>query len=73
MKQKTTLNHLISELEKIESKVITTENVIYLAKSLLELEKDQLIDMANRYHKPLHEHGVRSMSGEKMFTHIYGN
>lgn len=71
MKQKTALQHFISELEKIESKVITTENAIFLAKSLLPLEKDQLVDMGNRYHNNLKTMGIKVMKGEDMFKQVF--
>jgi IS1 family transposase len=68
----TTMMNLIKQLEKIESHVITTDNVISYAQSLLQNERDQMIDIANRYHVALKERGIVTITGEELVNQLYG-
>jgi hypothetical protein len=68
----TTLNYLIQQLEKIESHTITTDNVIFMAKSLLPNERDQMIDIGNRYHQAFKERGIQTITGQDLVEQLYG-
>jgi hypothetical protein len=68
----TTLNYLIQQLEKIESHTITTDNVIFMAKSLLPNERDQMIDIGNRYHQAFKERGIQTITGKDLVEQLYG-
>jgi hypothetical protein len=68
----TTLNYLIQQLEKIESHTITTDNVIFMAKSLLTNERDQMIDIGNRYHQAFKERGIQTITGKDLVEQLYG-
>jgi len=68
----TTLNHLINQLKSIESHVITTDNVIYMAESLLKLERDNMAEIGNKYVDYLKGLGVVVESGEKTVERLYG-
>ena len=63
---------LIKQLEKIESHVTTTDNVISYAKSLLQNERDQMMDIANRYHIAFKERGIVTITGEELVNQLYG-
>lgn len=68
----TTMMNLIKQLEKIESHVITTDNVISYAQSLLQNERDQMIDIADRYHNALKETGIKTIKGQDLVNQLYG-
>jgi hypothetical protein len=68
----TTMNHLINQLKLIESHTITTDNVIYLAESLLQLERDNMAEIGNKYVHYLKGLGINVESGEKTVERIYG-
>jgi len=68
----TTLNHLINQLKLIESHTITTDNVIYLAESLLQLERDNMAEIGNKYVDYLKGLGMHVESGEIIVERLYG-
>ena len=68
----TTLNHLINQLKLIESHTITTDNVIYLAESLLQLERDNMAEIGNKYVDYLKGLGINVESGELTVERLYG-
>ena len=68
---KTAFQAYIEELEKNPNEVLTKVNVIHRAKMFLEIEKDQLVDMGNRYYKPLLKMGVVTQDGLQIFKSIY--
>lgn len=68
----TALKHLIQQLEKIESHTITTDNVIFMAKSLLPNERDQMIDIGDMYHQALKERGIQTLTGKEVVEQVYG-
>jgi hypothetical protein len=68
---KTAFQAYIEELEKNPNEVLTKVNVIHRAKMFLEIEKDQLVDMGNRYYKPLLKMGIVTQDGLQIFKSIY--
>jgi hypothetical protein len=68
----TTLQYLIEQLEKIESHTVTTDNVIFMAKSLLPNERDQMIDIGNIYHEALKARGIQTLTGKEVVEQVYG-
>ena len=62
----TTLEYLIEQLEKIESHTVTTDNVIFMAKSLLPNERDQMIDIGDIYHEALKARGIQTLTGKEV-------
>jgi len=68
----TTLNHLINQLKLIESHTITTDNVIYLAECLLQLERDNMAEIGNKYVDYLKGLGIYVESGEIIVERLYG-
>jgi hypothetical protein len=68
---KTAFQAYIEELEKNPNEVLTKANVIHHAKMFAELEKDQLIDMGNRYYRQLLKMGVVTQDGKEVFKSIY--
>jgi hypothetical protein len=69
---KTTLEYLIEQLEKIESHTVTTYNVIFMAKSLLPNERDQMIDIGDIYHEALKARGIQTLTGKEVVEQVYG-
>jgi hypothetical protein len=68
---KTAFQVYIEELEKNPNEVLTKANVIHHAKMFAELEKDQLVDMGNRYYKKLLKLGIVTQDGLQVFNSIY--
>jgi hypothetical protein len=68
----TTLQYLIEQLEKIESHTVTTDNVIFMAKSLLPNERDQMIDIGDIYHEALKARGIQTLTGKEVVEQVYG-
>jgi hypothetical protein len=68
----TTLEYLIEQLEKIESHTVTTDNVIFMAKSLLPNERDQMIDIGDIYHQALKARGIQTLTGKEVVEQVYG-
>lgn len=68
----TTMMILIKQLEQIESHMVTTDNVILYAKSLLMNERDQMIDIGNRYHTACKERGIVTITGQDLVDQLYG-
>jgi hypothetical protein len=68
----TPLHHLIKELKSVESHVTTTDNVIHMAESLLQLERDNLAEIGNLYVDYLKNLGIKIQSGEETVNRIYG-
>ena len=68
----TTMMILIKQLEQIESHMVTTDNVILYAKSLLMNERDQMIDIGNRYHAACKERGIVTITGQDLVDQLYG-
>jgi hypothetical protein len=68
----TTLEYLIEQLEKIESHTVTTDNVIFMAKSLLPNERDQMIDIGDIYHEALKARGIQTLTGKEVVEQVYG-
>jgi hypothetical protein len=68
---KTAFQAYIEELEKNPNEVLTKQNVLHHAKGFLEIEKDQLVDMGNRYYKQLLKVGIITQDGLNMFKAIY--
>jgi len=71
-KIETTMMILIKQLEQIESHMVTTDNVILYAKSLLMNERDQMIDIGNRYHTACKERGIQTITGQDLVDQLYG-
>jgi len=69
---KTTLEYLIEQLEKIESHTVTTDNVIFMAKSLLPNERDQMIDIGDIYHEALKARGIQTLTGKEVVEQLHG-
>lgn len=61
----------IEQLEKNPNEILTKENVIHHAKSFLEVEKDQIVDMGNRYHDKLKTMGIITQPAVEVFSKIY--
>ncbi len=68
----TTLEYLIEQLEKIDSHTVTTDNVIFMAKSLLPNERDQMIDIGDIYHEALKARGIQTLTGKEVVEQVYG-
>ena len=68
---KTAFQAYIEELEKNPNEVLTKHNVLHHAKTFLELEKDQLVDMGNRYYRQLLKMGIVTQDGLQLFNKIY--
>jgi hypothetical protein len=68
----TTLEYLIEQLEKIESHTVTTDNVIFMAKSLLPNERDQMIDIGDIYHEALKARGIQTLTGKEVVEQLHG-
>lgn len=68
---KTAFQAYIEELEKNPNEVLTKANVIHHAKIFAELEKDQLVDMGNRYYKKLLKLGIVTQDGLQVFNAVY--
>ena len=70
---KTAFQAYIEELEKNPNEVLTKQNVLHHARTFLELEKDQLVDMGNRYYRQLLKMGIVTQDGLQLFDKIYNN
>ena len=68
---KTAFQVFIEELEKNPNEVLTKANVIHHAKMFAELERDQLVDMGNRYYKKLLKLGIVTQDGLQVFNAVY--
>jgi hypothetical protein len=68
---KTAFQAYLEELEKNPNEILTKANVIYHAKGFLEVEKDQIVDMGNRYHEKLKTMGIVTQSALEVFNKIY--
>lgn len=68
----TTLEYLIEQLQKIDSHTVTTDNVIFMAKSLLPNERDQMIDIGDIYHEALRARGIQTLTGKEVVEQVYG-
>jgi hypothetical protein len=68
---KTAFQVYIEQLEKNPNEILTKENVIHHAKSFLEVEKDQIVDMGNRYHDKLKTMGIITQPAVEVFSKIY--
>lgn len=68
---KTAFQAYIEDLEKNPNEVLTKENVLWHARTFLDLEKDQLIDMGNRYYRQLLKMGIVTQDGKQVFEKIY--
>ncbi len=68
---KTAFQAYIEELEKNPNEVLTKANVIHHAKIFAELEKDQLVDMGNRYYKKLLKLCIVTQDGLQVFNAVY--
>ena len=68
---KTAVQVYIEQLEKNPNEILTKENVIHHAKSFLEVEKDQIVDMGNRYHDKLKTMGIITQPAVEVFSKIY--
>ena len=54
------------------NRITTTDNVIYMAESLLKLERDNMAEIGNKYVDYLKGLGVVVESGEKTVERLYG-
>ena len=70
--RKTTLSHLIRQLKTIDSHVVTTDNVIYMAESLLQLERDNMAEIGDKYARYLEGLGIKVESGKDTVNRLYG-
>jgi hypothetical protein len=43
-----------------------------MAKSLLPNERDQMIDIGNRYHQAFKERGIQTITGKDLVEQLYG-
>jgi hypothetical protein len=68
---KTAFQAYIEDLEKNPNEVLTKENVLWHARTFLDLEQDQLIDMGNRYYRQLLKMGIVTQDGKQVFEKIY--
>jgi hypothetical protein len=68
---KTAFQAYIEDLQKNPNEVLTKENVLWHARTFLDLEKDQLIDMGNRYYRQLLKMGIVTQDGKQVFEKIY--
>jgi hypothetical protein len=68
---KTAFQVYIEDLQKNPNEVLTKENVLWHARTFLDLEKDQLIDMGNRYYRQLLKMGIVTQDGKQVFEKIY--
>jgi hypothetical protein len=66
------LSYLISQLKSIESHVVTTDNVIHMAESLLQLERDCMAEIGDKYVTYLNGLGIQVESGKDTVNRIYG-
>lgn len=70
---KTALQIYIEQLEKNPNDVLTKANVIHHAKTFIELEQDQLIDMGNLYYNKFKSMGIVTQDGQEVFNTLYKN
>lgn len=68
---KTAFQAYIEDLQKNPNEVLTKENVLWHARTFLDVEKDQLIDMGNRYYRQLLKMGIVTQDGKQVFEKIY--
>ena len=66
------LTYLINQLKTIESHIITTDNVIHMAESLLPLERDCMAEIGDKYVSYLNGLGIQVESGKETVNRIYG-
>ena len=68
---KTAFQVYLEELEKNPNEILTKANVIHHAKGFLEVEKDQIVDMGNRYYEKLKSMGILTQPAIEVFEKIY--
>ena len=68
---KTAFQAFIESLEQNPNEVLTKANVLHHARTFLPIEKDQMVDMGNRYYKPLLKMGIITQDAETLFNKIY--
>lgn len=68
---KTPLQTLLEIVEKTPSQTMTKENVKYSILSMMETEKEHLINMADSYAEPLAAMGMKVRTGQQLFDVRY--
>lgn len=68
---KTAFQVYLEELEKNPNEILTKANVLHHAKGFLALEKDQIVDMGNRYHEKLKTMGIITQPALEVYNKIY--
>jgi len=66
------LTYLINQLKQIDSHVVTTDNVIHMAESLLPIERDCMAEIGDKYVSYLKGLGIQVESGKDTVNRIYG-